>query len=715
MEPKNQSRLPVVSARLRAIILCVAALQASACGGGSDKGNGGSGGGGSSSPGTPIQLGSTTVVGVDGSSVNTALPSLPGLTNVLGTLREDSVGISFDPVDGATDYRVYPLPDDGDITAYSDGTLTVKNAIYRCAGMRQTFDLQNNLNASDSALTPASKYGTTAKIDADASKNTLGYVYMTAGDGRIPVYAVAGYPMDLEVGWRESRYKLYTTSDDERKMYLDQGWRDDGIVFYVPAAASGDTHTVYGSQVAAPVLGQNRTAYSAYYFNADGMSAHASDSTPPAAAFEVLTAATDDAKPLMATFYSGAQSHVELSPGPERFKRAAYQGSLPDWHVEWSGLSGKTTLVIEALKNGCPFQGFLSPQHLDAPPHQTFYTLSDLQQASPTGEVFINGQYDNVAGKPQPLARSFLTVTPMPHDPTAWDWYEGFSADSTFGPPVEVPGCTDLNCGRWQTSDLDITSYRIDEPSNVPVVAFGTFMGQLWDAFDDYGQDVTGKMRFTALTKANIDSDPNKYLHATMSVDIVSTDRRYPQMIISDQDAPVQESFKNPNNNTVLIQPILGPSTRIEVEAFHGLVPGLIGFWDVNNQAPEHRFIDYDTATVSAQPNDSPLEHSSMDRLTKFDVFLSSARLYVFMDGEPAGCTLLPSDVKLGGPVTYTVGDVLYHEGAPDELVCAQTRPYSFMHAHQCNETKRHFDDLAFKSGTPPPAWDDKKFPCLPY
>ena len=45
----------------------------------------------------------------------TALPPLPALTNVVATEREDSVGIDFDPVDDAVDYRVYPLPADGDI------------------------------------------------------------------------------------------------------------------------------------------------------------------------------------------------------------------------------------------------------------------------------------------------------------------------------------------------------------------------------------------------------------------------------------------------------------------------------------------------------------------------------------------------------------------------------------------------------------------------
>jgi hypothetical protein len=87
----------------------------------------------------------------------------------------------------------------------------------------------------------------------------------------------------------------------------------------------------------------------------------------------------------------------------------------------------------------------------------------------------------------------------------------------------------------------------------------------------------------------------------------------------------------------------------------------------------------------------------------------------VFFDGAPAGGTQLPSGFVLKGQVTVTFGDVIYHEGAQDEQVCVKVKPYSFMHAHQCNETKRHFDDLGFKSGVSAPAWDETKLPCGAY
>jgi hypothetical protein len=292
------------------------------------------------------------------------------------------------------------------------------------------------------------------------------------------------------------------------------------------------------------------------------------------------------------------------------------------------------------------------------------------------------------------------------------------------------PNCLSTNCDRWQTSAFDITAYALDEPGGKETVAFGQMLGQLWLAFDDFGQDVTGKLRFTALQKANIDSDTSKFLHVTWSVDIVGSDRRYPQLIVTDQDAPIQDALDtSTTQNTIIIQTIDGPNMLMQAQIFHGLfgagVPGAPLGWDVNNQDPHvHNLIDYYDPAPAANtlsPTESPFEHAGMDRMTQFDAYIGADRLYLFLDGTPAGCTLYPTTADLegplgfDGPVTVTFGDVLYHEGAPDELVCDQKKPYAFLHDNQCTETKRHFDDLGFKSGVPVPTWDETKLPCVPY
>jgi hypothetical protein len=694
------------------------------------------------------------VTQLEGGSSDTGLPALPELTNVIATEREDSVGIDFDPVDGAIDYRVYPLPSPGDVTVNADGSLTIKNAIYRCAGLRQTFDLPNNTSNSPSSPDAGQVYENgnqhswTAQIP---SSPTLGYVHVTSGPGLVPVYAVAVHPAAPEEGWRESRPKIYTTDASLRQSLLGMGGRDDGIVFYVPSSASSATQTLYHSETAIPVAGQNWTQYTEYYFTAADLASHASDSTPPAPAFQVLSAPAGGATPLMAILYQPGQNHVELAVGNERFKRAANQGPGPLWHLEWSGITAPTTLVVEALASGCPFQASLSPQPVDAPPHQPLETLAQIQQASSTGEVFINGQYDlpgtSDAGlpwlgtpnaSPVPIARSFIQVTPQPHDPSAWDWYEGFNVGSDFGTVVtgkdpascacQTPGSLSAcnngggGCGYWTSPTLDIGAYELDIPNNKPVFAYGQMLGQFWDAFDDFGQDVTGTVRFTAPQKANMNADPSKFLQITWSVNTVGTDRRYPQLIVSDQAAPVQDGFTNPDSDFLLIQTRMGPSMRLEAQAFHGLVNGKP--WAVNNQAPIHAIIDYDTWTADPSsatsspipPADPPFEHAGMDRMTRYDAYISSNQLYLFMDGAPAGCMQYPSNgFALAGPVTVTFGDVLYHEGAQDELICAQPRPYPFMHEHQCIETKRQWDDLGFKSGVAAPAWDTVNFPCVAY
>jgi hypothetical protein len=668
----------------------------------------------------------------------TALPTLPPLTNVVATQREDSVGIDFDPFDKAVDYRVYPLPSDADVTANANGSITIKNAVYRCAGLRQTDELPNNTTndvANTANVYINGQYSWKATVP---STPTLGYVYPEPGMNLAPVYAVAVHPSSYEVGWRESRPKIYTTDMSVRQSLIAAGGRDDGIVFYVPSTASATTETVYHSETAVPV--QNWTQYSEYYFTSGDMASHMTDTTPPAPAFQILTATATGAQPLMALFYQPAQQHTELAVGQERFNRAANQGPGPLWHLEWAGITQPTTLVVEALASGCPYQGFLSPEHMSDPPHQTFFTESDLQAASATGEVFINGQYDppgsaagpallkTTSASPIPIARSFVQVSPNPHDPTAWDFYDGFNVASTFGTatatvdPGYCPSGT-TTCAHYTSPTFDIGAYSIDNPTNVPLFAYGQFLGQLWDAFDDWKQDVTGSVRFTVQKMASIDADATKFLHVTWSVDSVSTGRRYPQLIVSDQPIPVQDGFQNPNGNFLIVQTIQGPSMRFEVEAFHGLVNGHP--WAVNNQAPDHALVDYDNwsggmnTNQTIPPAEPPFEHAGMDRMTKYDAYISSDRLYVFMDGTPAGCTQYAKNgFTIGGPVTVTFGDVLYHEGAETEVgscVAGSPTGMPFLLDHQCTETKRIWDDLGFKSGVNVPQWDSTNFPCVSY
>jgi hypothetical protein len=279
-----------------------------------------------------------------------------------------------------------------------------------------------------------------------------------------------------------------------------------------------------------------------------------------------------------------------------------------------------------------------------------------------------------------------------------------------------------------QTPAFDFSAFELDQVQNGSAVfTYGQFQGQLWTAFDDTGQDVTGRLRFTARQTATVAAD--SFLHVTMSVDIVGTNRRYPQIVLSDQPAPVDcftqtcNGIGTANSNTLIVQTIAsaGPSMRLEAQAVHGLVNG--AEWNVNNQATAHALLDFDNLGLGVPgvnlAADPPFEHAGMDRMTTFDVFVSSQTLYVFMDGAPAGCTSFPSAFALQGNVSVTFGDVLYHETADDWAT--NPRLMSFVQKHQLKETSRHFDDLAFKSGVTRSSdpllstWDTTRLPCGTY
>jgi hypothetical protein len=132
-------------------------------------------------------------------------------------------------------------------------------------------------------------------------------------------------------------------------------------------------------------------------------------------------------------------------------------------------------------------------------------------------------------------------------------------------------------------------------------------------------------------------------------------------------------------------------------------------YWDVNNQCPHYdmRHVpDPNDATksIGLLPVPEIAEHSGLDRGSKLEAYTSSKRVYLFLDGEPAGCADLPASTVPVGPVSVTFGDVLYHSGVD----------LTFAYTHQALQvsTRRHFDNMGFKSGMPAPTWDAKRFPC---
>ncbi len=645
----------------------------------------------------------------------TKLPALPAMTHVVAAQGDDSASITFDPVDGALDYRVYPLPADGDLTVAADKSVIVHNGTYRCAGNREappTYADAEPMIGGDAihALVDQQKVGGYPRTLAGA---TLGYVFTDPGPGRVPVYALGESDPVADstcyfARWAATRVKMYTTSPTQRADLLKQYFRDDGIAFYVPAMADATTTTVS--------LDEDRSSpmFSARFYFADGPEADAHPKKT--AAFAILKAPTAGAQPLMRVFYGNScgWAHDELVVGKERFNRVYHQGDkLPWFSLLWTGLTGPTTLVVEALDAGCPFQGHLSAQAqagITVPfgnmniVHQPWVTLEGVRAASATGEVFLNGQFDG-ASLPKAIARAFITVKPIAHP--KMDFFDAFAPGAAAETFTTVP-CGVANCyATWRQQSATYDQMFINAETSATkgegLFSFGPVLGELWVSYADVAADTNGKYRLSAKQKATMNAA--SFLHVTMEVDAYSTARRYPQILISDAEIPVQYGLDKAH--TIVVQSRAQGNVVYDYPVNYELQLCNLRTWDVNNQCPVYDLVhglDAAGKIVRQSPNDEVGEHASADHRVLFDVFASTSRAYLFLDGKPYACANLPTAAVPSGPVTVTWGDVLYHS--------AVDHTYAFHAAHMQVEQRRHFDNLGFSSGVPAPAWDETRFPC---
>ena len=651
-----------------------------------DSGVGGGGGGGSDAGGL-------------GGSSDASIGLTGDFTNVTASVNTDNALISFNPVDGAADYRIYraPLLADGGVDLASlpgaDGGTAMPGATYRCAGDREASRISlDNEPLQQGEAAHATVNGPVVGFNRATADATLGYVYLSPAADGLPVYALGDPSSNADNScygqrWDESRVKRYLTSDADRQTMIGQGWRDYGAVFYAPATASAATVQVYTA--ATNDFGKPRL-----YFAAGREQAARSGAS---AAFLALSAPAAGTAPLKRVFYTTCGwSHDELVAGETRFQRAEHQANVPLTSLQWTGLTGPTKLVIEALDHGCPWQGLLSPVSVNAVAgHQAFLSLNDIRTADPLQEVFVNGQHD---GEPRPraIARSFVDVSPVAADATA-DYRDGFDTD--VGPLTEVPLNTDFAAKRFLSPRYDFSFYRIDSPP----LALGTLFNEFWVVWADGGADLEAKFRMTATKKAAIAA--NSFLHVTLEVDVVSTDRRYPQILISNQDPPVQDNL--PQGVTILAQTFGVWPARFELQICDHRT------WGVTNQCPRFATDFYDLANAGQNNVPSPVvgELAGVDRRVRWDVYASTTRVYGLLDGQPMGCGILPAPggtpVMPAGPVTVTFGDVLYHSG-----IDVPNPPYTFHNEHMHVETRRHMDEFAFKSGVAGPDWNEAVVPC---
>jgi hypothetical protein len=631
---------------------------------------------------------------------------LPEMTSVNASVREDNVSVTFDPVDGAQDYRIYEIPASGDA-----GTT---NVVYRCAGNREAFPvaLDGETDPSGSAVHTRVNSAVLGfnRTTADA---TLGYVWTTAGDGRVPVYSLgdpsaSGDNACFFARYDESRVKKLTTDANERATLISQGWRDMGIPFYAAAAGTAGATQIDMAQTGA-------TNTDRLYFTDLSAEKATRGSYTIAPAFSVLAAQAPGTVPLMRVFYQNGcgHSHDELMAGQARFAKAEHQGPQPATTLMWSGIKGPTTLAIEALSSGCPYQGLMSAAAVPAGTytgiaHQAFMTPDQMQAADPNHNLYINGQHDGV-GAPTPIARSFVQVAPRAAE--SWDFREGFDTDP-IKDLVAQPNTNLFMTTQYLSSKYSMSAINMESNS---LFSAGVLNGELSLTYADWASDSVAKFRLTPLQKSNLSA--GSYLHATMEVDAFSTARRYPQIIISSADAPIQTVNVAPNldnmtnASTLIMQAFDSWPTRADIQAC------INRSWDVNNQCPRYQSdwaTDYSTQNQPPVPAIGELE--SGDKRVRFDVWASTSKVYFMLDGKPVACAnLTAAHTMPAGAVTVTFGDVLYHSGVDLAYGSNPATPYPgfpFHEKHLLLETHRHFDELAFKSGQPAPQWDETLVPC---
>ena len=193
---------------------------------------------------------------------------------------------------------------------------------------------------------------------------------------------------------------------------------------------------------------------------------------------------------------------------------------------------------------------------------------------------------------------------------------------------------SDQGARHFRSANYDLSAFALED-NNVAMKkeqVYGKVLGEWWITYADSGSDTGSKIRLAPLQKAKLSDD--SFLHVTMAVDSVSTGRRYPQMLISDREVPVQNKIAQ--GSTLVIETIGDwPSTyNIEV-CDHRL-------WDVNHQCPKFTF-NRDNGNQPITPIDEVSELGGVDKSTTFDAYLSGKRAYLLLNCKPYGCADLPA------------------------------------------------------------------------
>jgi hypothetical protein len=224
----------------------------------------------------------------------------------------------------------------------------------------------------------------------------------------------------------------------------------------------------------------------------------------------------------------------------------------------------------------------------------------------------------------------------------------------------------------------------------------------------------------------------DSYVHLRMTTEIPSTHRRYPQVMLTtaglaevgelnENEVPVrhrlgplpfEETYvpHSGSEQTIIVQPF-GSNHELQIQFCDGRG------WGVSAQCPRANVYGYlsgsyeEESTEPWRPVPVLGEMAGHDRPVRFDVYVSTSRVYVTLDGKPAGCAVLPEGRLEGGPVTPIFGSVIYHGGI-DEAVTEENSPHQYLRSYSLVHYDRKIDDLGIDLETDAPPWDESVLPC---
>jgi hypothetical protein len=635
-------------------------------------------------------------------------------------VRGDTAVVQFAPVKDALDYRIYLMPEPAALGTDTEGRPTVRDAIYRCAGRRTVDDREEQYGA----LYAESLRGRDNGYVRSEAESVLGHVYARAGEGRVPVFRLAdpsgngGY---FNAEWipplyREANSAEYVIDPARRAELVRQGFRNDGIAFYAPlqgkrsvyrAAYEPDAHQ--GARVS--LWFTEGPEHDARTRGDQSLLLELGER------FQVLAEPASDTVPLYRVTYRSGSTFDVLAAGEAAYQRVLHQGG-PVTSLTWSGLRARSVLVIEALDAGCPFpRAYLGAFHVDAEQDSAGAPLGyptetlDTLRAPETGEVYVNGQHDPES-RPRPIARSFVEVAPEP--PAAFDFHARFDDPGEFEDMqlYQDSLATVYRNARWS----------IEASACEGNFSFGAVLGQLFLGM--------GRCRVSVVPRgfsAHISAE--RYLHVRMASDLPSTGRRYPQLLITSARSPeadeVESAADLPIHNRLgpLDRAALpGPDSSIIIQpyfSFHELQLQFCGRrgWGPTVRCPRANIYGYNAGESSMPWVGEPwlpvpvvTDRVGFDRPVWLDVYASTERVYVFLDGQPAGCAVLPPGQMPAGEVSVALRALL-DEPEKDDVVRLEPgrvfeRSYSQLHSD------RRMDDLGIALDVPAPAWDDTLLPC---